>query len=43
MRNIVLFVFNGEPMCFIHVLLDEMSGHPSMARFRGDGYELSVF
>lgn len=115
MKKIALFVFNGDPMCFIHVLLnalhfkekgytasivvegsatqlipalaeegnpqhklwekvrsaglvagvcracsqkmgaleaareqglvllDEMSGHPSMARFREEGYELLSF
>ncbi|MBW2591857.1 MAG: cytoplasmic protein, partial [Deltaproteobacteria bacterium] len=24
MKKIVLFVFNGDPMCFIHVLLNAM-------------------
>ena len=115
MRKMVLFVFNGDPMCFIHVLLnaldmqargyeggivvegaatkliaeltkpenplhtlwekvktaglvegvckacsqkmgtlqsaqeqgltllDEMNGHPSMARYRVEGYELVTF
>ena len=115
MRKMVLFVFNGDPMCFIHVLLnaldmhargekggivvegaatklitelikpenplhmlwekvkaaglvegvckacsqkmgtleaaqeqgltllDEMNGHPSMARYRAEGYELVTF
>jgi hypothetical protein len=115
MKKMVLFVFNGDPMCFIHVLLnaldmqahgdagrivvegaatkliaelpkpdhplhtlwekakaaglvegvckacsqkmgtlqaaqeqglallDEMNGHPSMARFREEGYELVTF
>ena len=115
MRKIVLFVFNGDPMCFIHVLLnaldmkargyeggivvegaatqliaelikpenplhtlwekvktaglvegvckacsqkmgtlqsaqeqgldllEEMNGHPSMARYREEGYELVTF
>ncbi|MBT8340810.1 MAG: DsrE family protein [Desulfatitalea sp.] len=115
MQNFVLFVFNGDPMCFIHVLLnvldmqargheavivvegaatgllselpkadhplhnlwqrvkeagriagvckacsekmgtlqaarqqglpllDEMNGHPSMARFRKEGYEIITF
>jgi hypothetical protein len=94
--KIALFVFNGDPMCFIHVLLnaldmqarddecrivvegaatglisdlagpdhplnklwektlaaareqgltllDEMNGHPSMARYRSEGYEIITF
>jgi hypothetical protein len=24
MKNVVLFVFNGDPMCFIHVLLNAL-------------------
>jgi len=100
MKKVALFAFNGEAMCFVHVLLNalemrdkgyevkmviegtatklikdltaglidcvcqacskktgshdeataqgltvcgEMMGHPSMARYREDGYELIVF
>jgi len=91
MKKFALFVFNGDPMCFIHVLLnaldmkekalhklwekvkeaglvdgvckacsnklgtleaakeqgltllDEMSGHPSMARYLDEGFEIISF
>jgi hypothetical protein len=38
-----LFVFNGDPVCFIHVLLDDMSGHPSMSAYLGRGYRVITF
>ncbi len=42
MKKIALFAFNGDPLCFIHVL-DEMSGHPSMARYMAEGFEVITF
>jgi len=35
MKKIVLFVFNGDPMCVIHVLLNALDLH-------GRGYETKV-
>ncbi len=51
MKKIALFVFNGDPMCFIHVLLnalglpllEDMLGHPAMARYHEAGYEIITF
>ncbi len=35
MRKVALFVFNGDPMCFIHVLLNAMD-------MKEKGYEVNV-
>ena len=35
MKKIALFVFNGDPMCFIHVLLNALN-------MREKGYEVKV-
>lgn len=35
MKKIVLFAFNGEPMCFVHVLLNAMDMHEK-------GYEVRI-
>jgi len=35
MKKIVLFAFNGEPMCFIHVLLNAIN-------MKTNGYEVKV-
>lgn len=35
MKKIALFVFNGDPMCFIHVLLNALDMHAK-------GYEAAV-
>ena len=73
-KRVVLVAFNGEPMCFVHVLLNaqgmidcvcqacsqkmgalqgviaqglplckEMKGHPSLARYMDQGYEVITF
>ena len=43
--KVALFGFNGESMCFVHVMLTalEMRGHPSMARYMEDGYRIIPF
>jgi hypothetical protein len=45
MKKFALFVFNGDPICFIHVLLNalDMNGHPGMADYRERGYEIISF
>lgn len=40
MKKVTVFAFNGELMCFVHALLDDMSGHPGMARYLEEGYEV---
>jgi hypothetical protein len=39
MKKFALFVFNGDAMCF----LNDMNGHPGMAEYRNDGYEIITF
>ena len=41
--KLALFAFNGEPMCFAHVLVKEMSGHPSIGGYLVDGYDVMPF
>jgi hypothetical protein len=63
MKKFALLVFNGDPLCFIHVLLnaidmsekgyeaktqglpllEDVLGHPGMARFRDAGFEIITF
>ncbi len=35
MKKVAMFVFNGDPMCFIHVLLNALD-------FREKGYEVKI-
>jgi hypothetical protein len=35
MKKIALFVFNGDPMCFVHVLLNALD-------FKAKGYDARI-
>jgi hypothetical protein len=43
MKKVVLFAFNGETMCFIHVLLNGLdmkaNGYDIKIVIEGDGYK----
>jgi hypothetical protein len=45
MKKFALFVFNGDPMCFIQglKLLEDVLGHPGMARYHDAGFEIITF
>lgn len=46
MKKFVLFVFNGDPMCFIHVLLNALDmnakGHEAQIILEGDSAKLVI-
>jgi hypothetical protein len=47
MKKAALFVFNGDPMCFIHVLLNALDmkekGYEVKTINRDNGFEIIIF
>jgi hypothetical protein len=44
MEKVALFAFKGEPLCFVHVLLNALDmKEKGIARYRMEGYEILTF